>query len=158
MTLTKKKKIHIFLSIVFFFFFIAIIIWLCIPITLTYDDISNDFSVEINDNYLYIICDYYISNVDYLAQNNGTVYLCQAGDGEGRCYKQSIQVTTTRWYQLFKSQKTTIYKRELGEFGAISGESNIINDNGTITIVNRYDTEIYYRDSIGNEFLIWKFE
>ena len=126
------------------------------PIVLSYENAQELISVEIYDNNVCVLLDCHITDVNYLAESNGTVYLHLAPDGIGRCYKQSLQITTTRWKLWTKTRQVVVYQRELSEYGAISGESNIIHEDGSIDIVTRYDTEIYYRDPTNVEHIIWQ--
>ncbi len=127
-------------------------------VILSHEEIISHLSIVENEDAVCIMCDFYISNINYLANSDGTVFIRQCEDCTGRCYRQSLQAAATKWDILFSNQKTIIYKRKLTEHGALSGESVIISDDGIVSSVNRYDTEIYYRDANGNERLLWSFE
>lgn len=124
-------------------------------IILSYDEIANHLSVNIIENNIYIICDFHVEKVDYLANNNGTTFVETCQDCGGRCYHQSLQITATKWNILFSKRESVIYKRGLTSHGALSGESAIINNDGTISSINRYDTAIHYRNADKTEWLLW---
>ena len=125
------------------------------PIILSYEQIEEHITITELDGNLYILCDMNISEVNHLGNSGGTEFIKMTDDNTGRCYKQCLQVTTTKWDTFFHNQKAVIYKNKLESHGALSGESVIINDDMTTFTVPRYDTEIYYRDSSGNEYLLW---
>ncbi len=125
------------------------------PIILSYEQIEEHITITELDGNLYILCDMNISEVNHLGNSGGTEFIKMTDDDTGRCYKQSLQVTTSKWDTFFHNQKVIIYKNKLESHGALSGESVVINDDMTVSTVPRYDTEIYYRDPSGNEYLLW---
>lgn len=159
--MSRKKTIKIMIislcSLLLFVALILVFIWLQQPVCLDYDECIEYITVEEIDGYLYVFYAHPVQIISYLANDGGTIYLHSTDQNDGRCYRQSIQIETTRWNQLI-TKKTVLYKRELGAYGAISGESNIINEDGTIRTVPRYDVELFFRDSTGVEHLIWSFD
>ncbi|MCD7747449.1 MAG: hypothetical protein LUI61_03840 [Firmicutes bacterium] len=136
---------------------LAFLLYLFVPFTVGYENIKDHIHIEESDGYLVVIYDYSAVSINFLALSDGTQYVCLAPDSEGRCYRQSIQITTNHWNLMF-GHSTAVYQRELTEYGAVSGESIIINDNGSTTTVLRYDIEVYYRSDDGTEYLIWSLD
>lgn len=127
-------------------------------IILSYEEIINRLSIDDSGDAICIMCNFHVSDINYLANSDGTVFIRWCEDHNGRCYRQSIQVIATKWDIMFSNQESVLHRRELTGYGALSGESAIIDDDGTVSSVNRYDTEVYYRDADGDEQLLWSFE